>query len=186
MAKEFFNSKLKKICYHGTCDAPFDVLDKSKIQKDPEEGDSGYFGWGFYLTTDRAYAEEYGDTVLEFYVDIQKPFTFKDVDYEGLINYIFEDCGKKLTTRLQDTMYAIKLIGTNKKLEFRNDNPSELNKRCLDVYHKYNDNITKESIPEIKALLVDLAKVMSNWMNGAFLQFGKNYSTTLHLMDMMV
>ena len=174
MENGFVDSKLNKICYHGTDSAPFTVLDKSKIQKSPEDGDAGYFGWGFYLTTDRRYAETFGDTVLEFYVNIENPFKFDLKDYSELVDYIFKDAGKKLLVRLQDSMYALQLVGKDKKLEFKNNNSKELNDKCLEIYNKYNGKDLDESaIKEIRQLFIELANNITNWLNGIFMQFGK-------------
>ena len=109
---DFENSKIKDICYHGTNSESFTVLDKTKIQKDPEDGDAGYFGWGFYLTTDKEYAEEYGDNILAFKVNIQNPFDFTKVNSEELVDFLFKDC-KSLDKRLKETLYIIRNISIN-------------------------------------------------------------------------
>lgn len=175
MENRFENTKLKSKCYHGT-DAPaFKELDKKQIQKDPEDGDAGYFGWGFYLTTDEKYASTFGDNIYEFFVDIENPFTFDIDDYSDLIEFIFKDSGKHLHKHIQDTMYALRLVGRDDShTEFPNENPRHLRKECLEIYNKYNKkDLTDDEINEIKDLYIKLAKYVSNWLNGVFMYFGK-------------
>lgn len=171
----FNNSKITKICYHGTDSAPFTVLDKTKIQKDPDEGDAGYFGWGFYLTTDLEYAKTFGKNILKFKVNIQNPFDFNDADYDKLVEFVFNDSDKKLNSHIHDTMYFLRQVGNNKKLEYKNNNSEEIRKQCLDIYHKYKSNksFTQEELNEISSLLVILAKNLNNWLNGLFFYFGR-------------
>lgn len=171
----FNNSKITKICYHGTDSAPFIVLDKTKIQKDPDEGDAGYFGWGFYLTTDLEYAKTFGKNILKFKVNIQNPFDFNDADYDKLVEFIINDSDKKLNSHIHDTMYFLRQVGNNKKLEYKNNNSEEVREQCLDIYHKYKSNksFTQEELDEISSLLVRLAKDINNWLNGLFFYFGR-------------
>lgn len=171
----FNNSKITKICYHGTDSAPFTVLDKTKIQKDPDEGDAGYFGWGFYLTTDLEYAKTFGKNILKFKVNIQNPFDFNDADYDKLVEFIINDSDKKLNSHIHDTMYFLRQVGNNKKLEYKNNNSEEIRKQCLDIYHKYKNNksFTEEEKQEIASLLAILAKDLNNWLNGLFFYFGR-------------
>ena len=175
MENKFENTKLKSKCYHGTDSPIFRELDKKQIQKDPEDGDAGYFGWGFYLTTDEKYAATFGDHILEFFVDIENPFTFEIDDYSELIEYIFKDSGKRLHKHIQDTMYALRLVGRDDShTEFPNENPRHLRKECLEIYDKYNKtDLTEDDIEEIKDLYIKLAKYLSNWLNGVFMYFGK-------------
>ena len=175
MKNKFENSKLRNKCCHGTDFPSFRELDKKQIQKDPEEGDAGYFGWGFYLTTDKEYASTFGDNILEFFVNIEKPFTFDLDDYSEVIDFIFKDSGKHLHQHIRDTMYALKLVGRDdSKTEFPNDNPRHLRKECLEIYDKYNEkDLTEGDIEEIKGLYIKLAKYLSNWLNGVFMYFGK-------------
>ena len=171
----FNTSKIKSICYHGTDSSPFTELDKSKIQVNPDEGEPGYFGWGFYLTTDLEYAKTYGDTVLAFYVNIQHPFPFDEVNYMDMLNFLFEDSNKQLFKHLHSTMYFFRLVGENKELEFENQNSSSLKERCLDIYKKYKDvdSFDDDQLQELKTLMAELAKHINNWLNGLFMHFGR-------------
>ena len=171
---KFENSVLKDICYHGTSSAPFTVLDKSKIEKNPEEGDAGYFGWGFYLTTDKEYAEQYGDDILSFYVDIENPFDFDDADYEELVEFLFKDSNKKLVSNLESTLYCIKQLGLGRGLEFETNNSEEIQQRCLDIYEEYKDSFDEDILlNDLKDLMIDLASDIGNWLNGLFFYFGR-------------
>ena len=173
---------MKKIYYHGTDSEPFDVLDQARTHRSPEDGDAGYFGWGFYLTDDKDYAETFGDNVLEFSVELNNPFTFDLDDYSELIDFIFKQSEDSLPDRLEYTLYALKHIGLNKNLEFKNTNSVDINSRCLETYSKYNGKeLGDDEIIDIKNLLSILAKKVSNWLNGLFMQFGEelyNYFTS--------
>ena len=169
----FENSKLTKICYHGTNSDSFTVLDKSKIQKNPEDGDPGYFGWGFYLTTNKDYAESFGDNVLEFKVNIQNPFDFSDVNGEEIVDFIFEDC-KNLKLRVNQTLRVINQIGRGLSWDFDTDNSEELLYECRKLYNTYRGKeVDSEFIDDEKKVLVKLSKDVGNWLNGIFYYFGR-------------
>ena len=53
------------VVYHGT-DAEFDTFDPSRAQR-------GLLGPGFYFTTSREMAEQFGDRVVEAYLRIDNP-----------------------------------------------------------------------------------------------------------------
>ena len=175
MEKTFFNSAIQDICYHGTDSEPFNELDSVKIQKSPEEGDAGYFGWGFYLTNDKDYANTFGDTVLEFKVNIENPFTFEDVDYASMVDFLYNDSGDSLSAHINDTMYFFNLISGDSDLEFPNDNSKELKNKCAEVFEKFDldNNITDELQEEVMGLLIELAPNINNWLNGMFFYFGE-------------
>lgn len=137
----FKKSKLKQTCYHGTDSKPFVELDKSKIQKSYSDGeDAGYFGWGFYMTTDRDYAEEFGDNVLEFEVNIENPFVLPGkFDANKLLEFVFDDAGDSLYEKLLYTMVTFKTIGNGKGGDFKNKNPKALNAKCIELYNKCID-----------------------------------------------
>lgn len=166
------NSKIKAVCYHGTSSEPFTVLDKTKIQKDPEDGDAGYFGWGFYLTTDKNYAEEYGDTVLAFKVNIENPFDFTNVNGQELVDFIFKDC-KNLKLRVKETLRILYQIG-REVLEFDANNSKELLEECIKLYNNYRDKeVDSEYIKDVKDVLIKLSPEVNNWLNGLFFYFGR-------------
>lgn len=168
----FENSKVKQICYHGTSSEPFTVLDKTKIQKDPEDGDAGYFGWGFYLTTDKSYAEEYGDTILAFKVNIQNPFDFNSINSKELVDFIFTDC-KNLKLRVKETLRILYQIG-REVLEFDADNSKNVLDKCKKLYNNYRDKEVNSSyIEDVKNMLIELAPNVNNWLNGLFFYFGR-------------
>lgn len=180
----FKDSKLKDICYHGTSSEYFTVLDKSKIQKNPEDGDSGYFGWGFYLTTDKNYAEEYGDTILAFYVNIQNPFDFTDIHSKDLVDFIFSDC-KNLKLRVKETLRVINQIG-REAFEFETANSKELLTKCMKLYANYKDKeVDDKFIDDVKDVLIELALDVNNWLNGLFFYFGRElfHYFTIHGYD---
>lgn len=172
----FSNSVIKDICYHGTDSVTsITTLNKSLIQKNPEQGDSGYFGWGFYLTKDKDYAKEFGDNVLKFYVDIKKPYILpNDENKKPLIDYIFKDSDKGLQKNIQDTLYTIRLIGREKAGDFENSNSKETLLMCRELYIKFKGKVlTEKEIEEFKSKLVILAEDVNNWLNGLFFYFGK-------------
>ena len=179
---KFENSVIKDICYHGTSSESFTVLDKSKIQKNPEDGDAGYFGWGFYLTTDKDYAEEYGDNILAFKVNIQNPFTTDKESYRELVEFLFKDCNQ-LQTRVKETLGVINMIGHERGDFFEANNSRELLEKCKELYNKYREaNISSKYLREMRDVLSELALNEDNWLNGLFFYFGREL---FHYITMM-
>lgn len=66
---------LRKL-YHGTYSDTFTVFDKDLIGT-VREGDTGFFGKGFYFTFHKGEARSYGNNVMEVFVDIRNPFDFR-------------------------------------------------------------------------------------------------------------
>lgn len=82
---EFFkDSKIKgssgklMVCYHAS-NSNFDVFDKSKIGS----GNGGAnFGYGFYFATYKDLANEYGDNIKEYYLNVKNPYIYNwDLDH---------------------------------------------------------------------------------------------------------
>ena len=171
--KDFKDSKIQYICYHGTDSESFTVLNKEKIQKNPEDGDAGYFGWGFYLTRDKEYAEEYGNNILEFKVDIENPYDFSNIDGESLVNFIFKDC-KNLNKRVEETLFVIYQIGRQVTEYVDLESSDEVLDECISIYQKYkNKEVDDKYIEDVKNIMIKLSPVVDNWMSGLFFYFGR-------------
>ena len=73
----FKNSKIRNsrgqllVCYHSTY-SEFDIFDKAQIGS----GSGGNFGSGFYFTSKRSLAEQYGNNTLICYLNITNPFDY--------------------------------------------------------------------------------------------------------------
>jgi hypothetical protein len=77
----FANSKVRDkngnlvVCYHGT-DAKFTVFDKSKINS----SNGAFYGKGFYFSNSKSAANQYGNNVYEYYLNITNPLYLDDVN----------------------------------------------------------------------------------------------------------
>lgn len=88
---EFFkDSKIRNgdgvllVCYHATS-AEFNVFDKAKIGT----GNGGMnFGKGFYFTPSRSIAEDYGENVGEFYLNIKNPFHYYSTNKSYIVDML--------------------------------------------------------------------------------------------------
>lgn len=87
---EFFkDSKIKNNkgnllkVYHAT-DAEFYTFDKSKIGS----GSGSSFGRGFYFATSRDLAENYGENVGEYYLNITNPYNYYSVDKDYIVDML--------------------------------------------------------------------------------------------------
>lgn len=69
------NGQLRRV-YHGTYSDEFTVFDKNLIGS-AREGDTGFFGKGFYFTINKGEAQMYGSNVKEAYLNIKNPFDFR-------------------------------------------------------------------------------------------------------------
>lgn len=178
MPMKFKDSKVTQICYHGTDETEITELDKSKIQKDYRDGaDSGYLGWGFYLTTDYDYASEYGDNILEFFVNLKNPFILgeTEIDFNELVDYVFAKSGDDLSENILSSLYTLKLFSRGVGGDFKNQNSNSTMMKCRKIVIKCSNknNLSTELISEVKELFVELAKKPNNWLNGLFYCFGK-------------
>ena len=68
------------VAYHGT-DAEFFVFDKAKIER-------GSFGKGFYFAEDRRMAQDYGNNIGEYYLNIKNPFIYDTVDKGYIVDML--------------------------------------------------------------------------------------------------
>lgn len=59
------------VVYHGTRNGEFHVFDSAKIGD--ATGNFGFFGKGFYFSSDKQYAENYGETI-PVYLKAERPF----------------------------------------------------------------------------------------------------------------
>jgi len=78
----FANSKVRDsegnllVCYHGT-DAKFTVFDKSKINS----SNGAFYGKGFYFSNSKSAANQYGNNVYEYYLNITNPLYLDDENW---------------------------------------------------------------------------------------------------------
>lgn len=106
-AQFFKNSKVRDkqgrllVCYHGT-NNNFDTFSKNKIK-------TGTFGNGFYFTTSKRSALNYGKLVNAFYLNINNPL-FIPCDYED-INEFSETKFNIHTNSTKETTDYIKRVG---------------------------------------------------------------------------
>lgn len=83
------NDGTPKVFYHGT-NADFTVFDRSKRTK---KVSLNVMGDGNYFTTRRQGAEHYGGNVIEAYIKIDKPYIFRNSEFQTVSEQITNDFG---------------------------------------------------------------------------------------------
>ena len=69
--------------YHGT-DAKFTVFDKSKINS----SNGAFYGKGFYFSNSKSAANQYGNNVYEYYLNITNPLYLDDEEIAKINNQL--------------------------------------------------------------------------------------------------
>lgn len=69
------DGKLLKV-YHGTETENFNTFDKNRRG----QTDSSLWGRGYYFTSDAEFAENFGENIRSFYLDVKNPFIVEKVD----------------------------------------------------------------------------------------------------------
>ena len=101
-----------KIVFHGT-NLKFNVFDSKEIGQGT--GNFGHYGYGFYFSDDIREAKGYGDIILECYLNIKKPFTGTDEEFDLLKEAGFSGIANKvpLTIDFNDLHEKMKFIDSN-------------------------------------------------------------------------
>lgn len=102
----------QKTVYHGT-NRKFNVFDSKEIGQGT--GNFGHYGYGFYFSDDIREAKGYGDIILECYLNIKKPFTGTDEEFDLLKEAGFSGIENKvsLTIDFNDLHEKMKAVDSN-------------------------------------------------------------------------
>jgi hypothetical protein len=100
------------VVYHGT-NRQFNVFDLKEIGQGT--GNLGHYGYGFYFSNDIREAKGYGETILKCYLNIRKPFTGTEKEFDLLKNEGFTGIDEKvaLSIDFQDLYKKIKSVDSN-------------------------------------------------------------------------
>ena len=100
------------VVYHGT-NKQFNVFDLKEIGQGT--GNLGHYGYGFYFSNDIREAKGYGETILKCYLNIRKPFTGTEKEFDLLKNEGFTGIDEKvaLSIDFQDLHKKIKSLDSN-------------------------------------------------------------------------
>ena len=99
------DGKLMKV-YHGTESDVFYEFDKNRRG----QTDSSLWGRGYYFSSDIEFAEDFGDNVQSFYLNITNPFTVSLYTKQKRPELLFRSFGDPSEIRTPDTLIKSQVL----------------------------------------------------------------------------
>ncbi len=153
-----------KIVYHGT-NRSFNVFDSKEIGQGT--GNFGHYGYGFYFSDDIREAKGYGKIVLECYLNIKKPFTGTDEEFDLLRQKGITGIDEKvvLSIDFDDMFNQMKSIDKNayEFMRIAKENGIDNAWRIyIDTYEHPHDSVNKVDLNDLYNILEHTTLVERN------------------------